>query len=504
MRTYSIQSRQRGAVLLIMLVIMVVGIAAVLVSSLNSSGLKNARQNTNAAVLVQAKEALIGRAASDPNRPGSLPCPDTNDDGSGELLVGSECPSYVGRLPWKTLGIPDLRDGTGAPLWYALSRNFRDDNSNPINSETLGSLTISGNQAANNIAAIVFAPGAPLCTQSRASNAAVNQYLEAMTVVTATNATVANASNDCASTPYNDQHLAITAAQLIQPVEMRIAREVKACLDNYAVNKDKRYPWAVPTQNWYQSGKTNSQFGRIPYQEPITNNKINDFLDALANLQTKVDACIANDTNTNANALDSAGNTLENAAQDLANHQATTPAIPSDVTTPGKQAGDKAQKSNMCDTINGNPTNNSVQTNLNDTTAALTAALSNYTATSNSNKAVKCDSLFKNSSYWKDWKNLVFYQVDNAYMPGASASGAGSISINGAGNYRATVLVARSAISPQIRTLLAATPTGYLEGGNAHTSSNPNNNFIANRPSDAEFSNVNDLVLCLDGRETCK
>ena len=31
------------------------------------------------------KEALIGRAAADINRPGSLPCPDVNDDGIAEL-----------------------------------------------------------------------------------------------------------------------------------------------------------------------------------------------------------------------------------------------------------------------------------------------------------------------------------------------------------------------------------------------------------------------------------
>src|SRR5450759_3419021 len=93
------RGKQRGAVLMIMLVIMVMGIAAVLISSLSTTALKNARQETTSNALAQAKDALIGRAISDSNMPGSLPCPDTNDDGSAELLSGNNCPSYIGRLP---------------------------------------------------------------------------------------------------------------------------------------------------------------------------------------------------------------------------------------------------------------------------------------------------------------------------------------------------------------------------------------------------------------------
>ena len=45
------------------------------------------------AALDYARQALIGRAIGDANRPGSLPCPDLDDDGSAELFVGSACPS---------------------------------------------------------------------------------------------------------------------------------------------------------------------------------------------------------------------------------------------------------------------------------------------------------------------------------------------------------------------------------------------------------------------------
>ncbi len=159
---------QRGAAMMVMLVIMVMGTAAFLVSALNSSSLQIERNKKTAEALAQAKNALIAFAVTDSgnNSPGSLPCPDNL--GAGAAEVAADCTFYIGRLPWKTLGLPDLRDASGAPLWYALSRNFRKDvTNNPINSDSMGTLKIFGSPSAGNLAAIVFAPGANLGGQSR-------------------------------------------------------------------------------------------------------------------------------------------------------------------------------------------------------------------------------------------------------------------------------------------------------------------------------------------------
>src|SRR5688572_8050210 len=115
------------------------------------------------AVLDEARQALIGRAIADANRPGSLPCPDGDDDGSADLFVGSACASYIGRLPWRTLGIGDLRDDAGERLWYVLSPAFRDHPSAPpLNSDTRGTLMVYSNTSARVVTAqglrIVFAP----------------------------------------------------------------------------------------------------------------------------------------------------------------------------------------------------------------------------------------------------------------------------------------------------------------------------------------------------------
>jgi hypothetical protein len=254
---------QRGAALMIMLIILVMGAATMFVVSLNSSALQIARDKTTAAALAQAKDALIGRAVSDDNMPGSLPCPDlltdipenVPNDGIADLPSGNDCPSYVGRLPWKTLGLPDLRDGSGERLWYALSANFRDDNSaRPLNSNTKGSLLVyradglsPQTGAGYNAVAVIFSPGNALGSQTR--NTAVEQnsaanYLD-----------IANSRNNASATgpfiagakseTFNDQLLFITTRSLMPLVEQRVAGEVKQVLANYYTDSGCNcYPWA--------------------------------------------------------------------------------------------------------------------------------------------------------------------------------------------------------------------------------------------------------------------
>jgi hypothetical protein len=127
------------------------------------------------AALAAAREALIARAVAASERPGSLPCPDVDNDGDAEApnLLGV-CPSNLGRLPWRTLGVPDLRDGSGEHLWYALSPRFRDHAlAQPINSDSKGTLTVYSNTTTvvvtTEAAAVVFAPGGVLSGQNRSA-----------------------------------------------------------------------------------------------------------------------------------------------------------------------------------------------------------------------------------------------------------------------------------------------------------------------------------------------
>lgn len=175
----SAAQRQYGAVLLMLLMLIAVGALSVFVTELGRPGRGHDRDAITIAALAQAREALLARSALDANHPGSLPCPDGDDDGSADLLVGNECPAYLGRLPWRTLSLPDLRDGGSERLWYALSRNFVDDNSRTINGATLGQITVrntGGNVvldgdagAASGAVALLIAPGGIIARQGDAS-----------------------------------------------------------------------------------------------------------------------------------------------------------------------------------------------------------------------------------------------------------------------------------------------------------------------------------------------
>ncbi len=272
---------QRGAALLVMMLIVVLGIAASLLTTLNSSALHLSRQQQTTAALALVKDALIGRAVSDASLPGSLPCPDNNDDGSADLLSGNDCTNYLGRLPWKSLGLADIRDGDGEHLWYALSRNFRDDNSNHINSDTAGTLNISGAQPASNVVAIVFSAGNALPNQNRSATqtalcAATNSVIAASwcanNYLENSNANLSKAAalnlnyfSSEATNNFNDQLLFITPDELLPLVEHRLAREAKHCLDDYAIKSGGTYPWATPLTSTATRPAVNATyFGRFP------------------------------------------------------------------------------------------------------------------------------------------------------------------------------------------------------------------------------------------------
>lgn len=244
---------------------LVLGATYALLSSLSSATVATQRLEIAAGALAQAKAALLGRAVSDGNRPGSLPCPDTDNDGSAQLLAGIECPSYVGRLPWRTLGLPDLRDGAGERLWYALSRNFRDANGVKVNSDTVGDLSVTGSSATANVAAIVFAPGRVLAGQVRdsANQNIVTNYLEGENANGDTTFASALSGNN-----FNDGLLVITDGELMALIGKRAGNEVKKALQGFRAAYGT-YPWlapfADPTLAASFVAAVGSRHGLVPY-----------------------------------------------------------------------------------------------------------------------------------------------------------------------------------------------------------------------------------------------
>jgi hypothetical protein len=234
--------------------------------------------------LAAAKTALIGYAVARGGptgiaRPGELPCPDTNGDGVAESACTSAA-SLLGRLPWKTLGIPQLVDSAGEPLWYALSPAFRPVATAPtpsqrINSDTHGTIFVLAADGStvltNQAAAVIFAPGAATGAQNRAAaaSATASNYLDA---IEGTNNAASSAGPfiaGSAAATFNDRLTYFTATEFMPAVEMRIGNELKALLTAYRLKSNCQcYPWA---DTWPYSGgiaDVSQNRGRFP-TEPV-------------------------------------------------------------------------------------------------------------------------------------------------------------------------------------------------------------------------------------------
>jgi hypothetical protein len=223
-----------------------------------------------------------------------------NDDGSAELFAGNACPSYIGRLPWKTLGLPDLRDESGERLWYALSPNYRDNAAvEPLNSAKPGQIAVAGTQPAAGLVALIIAPGTAVAragaaaAQTRGCTVGVNcdanlactlgvatpkcnpvNYLE-------TSGGIDNADGDfnyasaVESESFNDRHLEISVDDIMSLVEKRAGRELSTKLRAHfdawqnttnVVGTKGFYPWAAPFNDpaTASPGVNDTQTGQLP------------------------------------------------------------------------------------------------------------------------------------------------------------------------------------------------------------------------------------------------
>jgi hypothetical protein len=277
---------QHGAALMLVLSAMVLGMTALLAGTLSLSALKNARQEKTSLALAQAKEALIAYAVSSENvnggatpaRPGNFPCPDTDAPGTAGYGDANELCSAgaIGRLPWKTLGLPELVDELGEPLWYAQSGNFR-KTASVVNSDTKGSLQVYDRDgstlltpAGSEAVAIVFAAGATVGNQQRNSAAQKTNASNYLDSANGRNNATLNGPFIAAdnSDSFNDRLLVIRTRDFMPIIEKRIARELKTMLENYRAENGV-YPYPAPFSTCKSLSTCNSNTnlcrGRLPF-----------------------------------------------------------------------------------------------------------------------------------------------------------------------------------------------------------------------------------------------
>ena len=305
---------QRGIVILTLMLVVLSASSFVVLKALNANTMRRAQVDlTTKQALMEAKSALMGYAigwhVADPGNPpalgkgpGHLPCPDhdaAGTPGSSDTVPSCTLASSneTGRFPWRTLGIHELLDGSGSPLWYAVSDNHRVTADPPLNSDSAGTLQVD---AATDVVAVIIAPGAGLAGQYRDTS---NEY-DAADFLEDGNVTVGdNAFVSIASGEFNDVIVHITRGELMAAVERTVLNEVANALDNYFddpdadddtvgddpdcgadTDCDDGYPWlsdfADPSASNYVGviddfGGGDVAFGHLPlvrWDQPVTSN----------------------------------------------------------------------------------------------------------------------------------------------------------------------------------------------------------------------------------------
>ena len=316
--------RQSGAALLIMMLLLLVALTAVLVSRLDATALRVEQQGSTQDTLAMAREALLDYAAIRPDlvpsRSFVLPCPDIDDSGGLAEGVahadacGASGQNVLGRLPWRTIGTPALRDSSQSCFWYVVSGAYKDATTTGaplVNPDTNGQLqlvgvetgsVISGLAPAERPVAMIIAPNEPLSYQARAgvssgrqcsSSFIAAQYLDRDDTSGISNAALSGAADvvdvfavtATRSDAHNDRIAWITRADLERRVTGRsdyqssmqaLARAVALCLADYALTNpggsgDFRLPWPAPTalgdyrpDSAYDDTGTAGLAGRLP------------------------------------------------------------------------------------------------------------------------------------------------------------------------------------------------------------------------------------------------
>ncbi len=459
--------RQRGAALLLLMLVVLVSITAVLVAGISNSEARIRQSIATRDSLAQARRALIDYAVVQQDlqagSPAQLPCPDIDDTGvtiEGEAhtdVCGAAGVSVIGRLPWRTLGVDTLRDASSECLWYAVSGSWKQaagSTAELINPDSNGQLQLWSLETGNVIegatsdsrpVAIVFAANAALAGQSRAAASAgefcdpgfsANDFLDADSSLGISNAVLGGSADavdafavaERYSATHNDRAAVITRADLERAITARhdfdnrmraLGLAVTRCVADYAQKNpggagDRRLPWPAPLS--------------MADYRPDASYDDADF---------------------------------------------------------GSLSGRLANAVDTSNVLTGNPT-----------TEVLTSC--------DSGAVPEWDAEMQR--LWKNWKDHFFYVVAESHSPaaGTPSTCATCLTVNGSGQYAAVVLFGNSRLTAAAQSRNAPPmdsddrldPQNYLEGGNAAYF--PLLSGTADFSSQATSNTFNDRLYCID------
>jgi hypothetical protein len=292
---------QRGVALVILAMVMA-ALSYLLLQGLNARSQGLQREQKSLQSLARAKEALIAYAVTYAmDRPdqllttGLLPCPEDPGtflpEGSEAGSCGATNVSALGRLPWRSLGIPPPNDGAAECLWYAVSGRHKKANGSAVFDNESRVVAGAGqfevlspdgvSLLASDVVAVVFAPEAASGSQTHANSASkvvcpgnftAGNYLDRdntaspisdpYTGLPVNNAFVSGAAGSptrfiagpVPGRDINDRLLYVTRAEIqaavIERVYREITRRIGRCVAFFATRNagypgDKRLPLGV-------------------------------------------------------------------------------------------------------------------------------------------------------------------------------------------------------------------------------------------------------------------
>lgn len=293
-------SKQSGAALLIGMVVLASVVAFYMMGQFGSKSQMLDRQDNRVVSLAQAKKALIDFSVSyidsHPGEYGFLPCPDFDEtgitsEGTSHGNCGNQNESVIGRLPWRTIGLPPLKDDSNECLWYAVSGAYKNNfnagsKSFLLNEDTNGLFQvydsaanlIHGANPENRVVAVVFAPSRALSSigQARATIAGAElcgghytetDYLEGNGdidngILVAASDQVdrfikAGTNSDQGANPFNDRLITITRDEIWDAVKRRgdfqtklrgLTTTIANCIRDYGnATASRNLPWSAVT-----------------------------------------------------------------------------------------------------------------------------------------------------------------------------------------------------------------------------------------------------------------
>ncbi len=280
---YKSNKPQRGFIAFALLTLILSGSAIVALNSSSANLSLLATNQADTAKLQNIKKSLLAYASipqkNIPWRPGTLPCPDSDNDGI-ENKTGTACTVSQGWLPFLTLNLSDIRDSSKERFWYSVTPTYA-NTALILQNHTPPTLTLMTPTPAHpEVIAVVIAPGTAVGAQSTRINhtltpcpttcAYASKYLEGRN--SDSNNTTFEIRKEF-SNEFNDQLITLKPADLWPITERFVLKEAKnALLKNKTCNGGNLpdpAPITLLTPFDSQAGLT---FGKLPLNNPTWQN----------------------------------------------------------------------------------------------------------------------------------------------------------------------------------------------------------------------------------------